>query len=677
MRRKRVSRRWFWAGVILALLIAAGWLSHRMVQGYVRQQLDRELADILPQIEKKTGLLVTVGGIAMSLDGTGELRDVSVSARDKTGQPFFTVESIDIEYELDWGERRARVTGLLFGGPSLTVDFLPEGGTNLPAFVDRLLGADYPTANVAVEGDGGLRTLAGGRVTLPERLPIRYRNGSLTVRDRGRFGKTEQTLSTVHKADGNIVFHLDDKTARLEGRCGQPHGGKLQYKVSLHHAGQDVALNAVRWSLADLSAVAPPYIQLSESTRLNGSLELQRRNDDPVLHVAVDGRMDGLTLEHFRLARQPVRNIQGGIAGKLVIDTQKNTVGSHDLVLSLGRAEVHLQEFHVRAGENLPFELRTKIRTARLDLQDLLDGLPEGLVPSLQGAIVEGELDLNATLVVDMENIRESALDIKGGISGFRAISVPPPVDVRRVKRPDFRHVIVRKGVFKREIIVGPSNPGFVPYAATGHYLRGAVLTCEDGSFFRHNGFMLRHINDSLRRNLRDKRFSRGASTVSMQLVKNLFLSHDKTVSRKLQEAMLTWWIEKEVDKQRLLEVYLNIIEWGPDIYGVGPASRHYFHRHPSKLLPIQAAWMASIISNPVRFYYMKARGSVGAGWKTNLAFIMQKMRERGTITQEDYDLAAEYDFWVPFGSADYPSDKEEDGNSAAEGDTTSDIPTP
>jgi membrane peptidoglycan carboxypeptidase len=228
-------------------------------------------------------------------------------------------------------------------------------------------------------------------------------------------------------------------------------------------------------------------------------------------------------------------------------------------------------------------------------------------------------------------------------------VSAPAAVDVRRIARPDFVHQARKKGVPQKTIVVGPTSEDFVPLNAVGGYVRGAVLTCEDGSFFRHNGFMLRHINDSLRRDLREKRFARGASTVSMQLVKNLFLTEEKTLSRKLQEVLLTWWMEQEIEKERILEVYLNVIEWGPQIYGIGPASRHYFHCHPSKVLPIQAAFLASIIANPVRYHYMKQRGYVGDGWRTVLSFVMQKMVERGTISQEDWDLAAANNFEVPF----------------------------
>jgi membrane peptidoglycan carboxypeptidase len=258
-----------------------------------------------------------------------------------------------------------------------------------------------------------------------------------------------------------------------------------------------------------------------------------------------------------------------------------------------------------------------------------------------------------------MGNPSRSNLEVDGDVTQFRAVSIPERCDVRRIERLDFKHLARKKGELQAEIVVGPSNPDFVALPSVGPLVVGAVLTCEDGSFFRHNGFMLRHINDSLRRDLHEKRFARGASTVSMQLVKNVFLNEQKTLSRKLQEMMLTWWLEKEVKKDRILETYLNIIEWGPKIYGVGPAARHYFHARPNELTPIQAAFLASIIANPVRYYYMKQRG-VGDGWRINLEFILRKLVERGTIAQEDYDAAAATDFDVPFEKPPDAGDKTE-----------------
>ncbi len=119
-------------------------------------------------------------------------------------------------------------------------------------------------------------------------------------------------------------------------------------------------------------------------------------------------------------------------------------------------------------------------------------------------------------------------------------------------------------------------------------------MTSEDGSFFYHNGFNPNAFRESIVTNIKEKRFARGGSTISMQLVKNVFLTRNKTLARKIEEALIVWMIENKnlVSKQRMYEVYLNIIEWGPGIYGINQARQILFRKNtchvgsPGKCLP-------------------------------------------------------------------------------------------
>ena len=142
------------------------------------------------------------------------------------------------------------------------------------------------------------------------------------------------------------------------------------------------------------------------------------------------------------------------------------------------------------------------------------------------------------------------------------------------------------KNVLQRPIVVGTENPDYTPLDQISPYLQKCVLTTEDPSFFRHRGFINEAFKQSIIKNIRTKKFARGASTISMQLVKNVFLTREKTLSRKLEEILLVYILENNrvVSKERMLEVYFNIIEWGPDVYGIGEASRFYFQKTPAEL---------------------------------------------------------------------------------------------
>ena len=159
---------------------------------------------------------------------------------------------------------------------------------------------------------------------------------------------------------------------------------------------------------------------------------------------------------------------------------------------------------------------------------------------------------------------------------------------------------------FSYTAYVGPSNPSFCPLAEISPYLVNAVMTSEDGNFFYHNGFNEGAFRKSIAENYKKGRFARGGSTISMQLVKNVFLTRNKTISRKLEEAMIVWMIESNrlVSKERMLEVYFNIIEWGPGIYGISDAAHYYFKKKPSELNLEESIYLAMIVPRPKGFKY-------------------------------------------------------------------------
>ncbi|HLT42851.1 MAG TPA: biosynthetic peptidoglycan transglycosylase, partial [Sphingobacteriaceae bacterium] len=125
--------------------------------------------------------------------------------------------------------------------------------------------------------------------------------------------------------------------------------------------------------------------------------------------------------------------------------------------------------------------------------------------------------------------------------------------------------------------------------------------TAEDPSFFSHEGFVEESIRASIATNFKEKAFKRGGSTISMQLVKNVFLDREKTLARKVEEMLIVWVIEHNriVSKERMFEVYLNVIEWGNNIYGIAEASQHYFLKRPADLNLGESIFLASIVPSP------------------------------------------------------------------------------
>jgi monofunctional biosynthetic peptidoglycan transglycosylase len=128
------------------------------------------------------------------------------------------------------------------------------------------------------------------------------------------------------------------------------------------------------------------------------------------------------------------------------------------------------------------------------------------------------------------------------------------------------------------------------------------VVRAEDAKFYQHAGFDWDELHDSLETNLEEGKYQRGGSTITMQLARNLFLWREKSLVRKGLEAYLTWRLEHTLPKKRILELYLNVAEWGDGVYGIGEASRHYFRKPPSELTLGEAAMLAGILPSPVRW---------------------------------------------------------------------------
>jgi membrane peptidoglycan carboxypeptidase len=215
-------------------------------------------------------------------------------------------------------------------------------------------------------------------------------------------------------------------------------------------------------------------------------------------------------------------------------------------------------------------------------------------------------------------------------------VEAPAGVSVERFRAPFKRTAYDAEG---RPVAIetGPGTPDWVPRSLISRFMEVAVLTTEDGGFHRHHGFDHEAIRNSVRENLRRRRFVRGASTISMQLAKNLYLDRGKNLSRKLQEAVLTMYLEQELTKDQILELYFNVVEFGPMVYGIGPAARYYYNAKAQDLSLSQALYISSIMPNP-KVQHFGAGGAVSAGWMSYLHKLMKIARDRDLITDEDLD---------------------------------------
>lgn len=299
-----------------------------------------------------------------------------------------------------------------------------------------------------------------------------------------------------------------------------------------------------------------------------------------------------------------------------------------------------------------------KIKAEEQDAQALLHSMPSGLFESLDGMRVVGKLKYNLDFYLDSKMPDSVRFNSTLTPIGFKLLGFGK-TDFQKINK-DFVYTPYEFGKPMRNINISRTNPNFTPLDQISPNFRNAVLTSEDPSFFRHHGFVEESIRKSIAVNYKEKKFKRGGSTISMQLVKNVFLNRQKTLARKAEEILIVWLIENNrlVSKQRMIEVYFNIIEMGYNVYGIGEASRHYFGKPPSDLSVGEGIFLANIVPRPkAAMYKFNGDGSLKPYLLNYFNYIGNTMARRG-LTAPDSSGYGFYQVHLREGLRQYlPSD--------------------
>lgn len=183
-------------------------------------------------------------------------------------------------------------------------------------------------------------------------------------------------------------------------------------------------------------------------------------------------------------------------------------------------------------------------------------------------------------------------------------------------------------------------HAAYVRYGDISKAAIGAVIVSEDWSFFSHEGFDAEQLKEAIKEDFAERRFARGASTLTMQVVKNVFLSQEKSLWRKFKELILAVRLDRHVSKRKILETYFNMAEWGEGIYGIGPAAHHYFSKSPSQLTPREAAFLAMLLPSPKKYSQSFRSKKLTPFANRMIRSILKKMAKARYITEEDRAVA-------------------------------------
>jgi len=285
-----------------------------------------------------------------------------------------------------------------------------------------------------------------------------------------------------------------------------------------------------------------------------------------------------------------------------------------------------------------------KMNTGWMNAQDMFDSFPGGMFESLQGIKVRGKLNYSLNFYLDTANPDSVQFNSSLNKDGFHILQFGK-TDLTKLNRPFMQTPYEPKDPAP-PFLVGPSNPNYTPLEDIAIDTRNAVMTSEDPSFYSNNGFVEESIRKSIATDFKKKKFSRGGSTISMQLIRNTFLDRDKNLSRKVEEILLVWLIENDhlMTKDRMLEVYFNIVEWGYHVYGIGEAARYYFDKTPAELTLGESIFLASILPHPkAGLYAFMPDGTLRPGLHGYFNLIGNLMAGHGKI-QRDSNAYGFYD---------------------------------
>jgi hypothetical protein len=362
-------------------------------------------------------------------------------------------------------------------------------------------------------------------------------------------------------------------------------------------------------------------------------------------------RVDGfLSLEHGvvdvdGLAPEPLRGLNGEVAwtatlwppqhGRgwdVVVEDANFVIPSREGGLVQVGVSGNLRQLEV--GEKPVVDLRVAVEET--DCHVGLAAIPSGLVPRV-GAHLEarGRFAPEVELYVDLEKPRTLRLDFHGLPGTCEVVSLGPFSPDRLAGRFSQE---VREGVTRGGVMIGPASRSWVPLKRIPTHVRAAMYLTEDSGFYRNKGFVPNLIRRALVLNLEKGRYAYGGSSLSQQLVKNLFLTREKTLSRKLEEALIVWRMESVLTKDRILELYINSVEFGPNIYGIVRASRYYFSKRPSELTVTEGLFVAALKPAPWQGEWFRRKGaSPGEGfWFRRMGKLMRRLHRAGVVSQAE-----------------------------------------
>ncbi len=643
-----------WVAIVAVLVPVSLWVIYpRVGEWVIRHRL-------MPRLEQKLGQRISVEDIEVSL-GHATLRNINT--HNTMGQGINTIARLDLDFSV-W---RSLVGSIRLQSATVAhaeLRISERQLTQLRAGVvpSTTLPANNSANNDATSATAGLRAMLPGQILLHDvslqvgtrghvaLASLRYdsRNHTARVDDITASGTWHGTPITVQVATAMMhhtslvtfenasvtapffqVSHMAG-TLRRKGRDGSfnirgdyPSTAVVGWRVQgeLHDAGQSGAAT-VTTTVATSVATSTPH-------------ELQVTLTAPEITFAGAMAFAGLQFKHPAIAAIPITDVAFSV-------DLRGSYHRASRVLELPIATIHKDQVDVAVAGTMqltpPRRIDARITVPPVACQAALLAVPRQLIPALVGYQLAGSFALEIRGAIRSDDLAASTLESTGGLAGCTVVAAPRNSPSKLTGAFSHR-VEMAPHVFK-DFVVGSGNPAFVEYDAIPDYVLSSLIETEDPSFMEREQFAAPGMARALLENLRTGSLRVGGSTIPMQVAKNLFLDGQRTLSRKLQELLLAWHIESTLPRYRILEIYLNIIEFGPGIYGLGDATRELFDKPVHELMPVDAAYFSAIIPRPRFSYQNFCTSQIDSATLTRMQRALTLLVNEGKLSVEDWRAA-------------------------------------
>lgn len=595
-------------GIFLLLLTITGIIAYNKREALLKKMM----AKAINKADKDYGLEVKIAEYGFNGLSTVHMKNVSVVPKDR--DTLSTISDMTIGVKL---------FPLIFGDVKLSKIDLHTGKLNI-VFRDTLSNLDFflkrkKKDDTEKKTKADLSNLAHDLLNqvlykIPDNMTIK--DFLLNINDNDTAKLTFLTTrATIDDGELNSTILVNDRESTWHVN-GIVKPGKKQMDIML---------------FADNKKVELPYLERKLRAKFSfDTVRTEMRNAD---YSGNDFKISGswsiknLLINHPKIASNDIVIADAKIDADMLIGKNYVALDSTSTIF-LKKAAIH-PYLKYTISPNKIYEV--KLHAPEQDAQEILSAFPQGLFESLDGMQVKGKIRYDLNFYLDSSLPDSVKFTSALTPTNFKILKWGK-TDLQKINK-DFIYTPYERGKPMRDILIGPANPNYVSLSEVSSNFKNAILTSEDPSFFSHKGFVQESIRKSIAVNFKAKKFVRGGSTISMQLVKNIFLSRQKTLSRKAEEILIVWLIENNnlVSKNRMLEVYFNIIEMGQNIYGIGEATRYYFGKRPSDLNIGEGIFLANIVPRPkIALYKFKDDGGLKDYLYPYFKFIGKIMAGRG-----------------------------------------------